>query len=71
MPLAVVTNQPFPLMSALLDELRRRKVLVPRFSVLERLVQAARVRADQHTYGLLNLPLKGDLAGKVDALLSP
>ncbi|GBF08172.1 transposase Tn3 family protein [Deinococcus aerius] len=71
MPLAVVTDQPFPLMSALMDELRRRKVLVPRFTVLERLVQAARVRADQHTYGLLNLPLKGDLAEKVDALLSP
>ncbi|WP_152872003.1 Tn3 family transposase [Deinococcus terrestris] len=71
MPLAVVTDQPFPLMSALMDELRRRKVLVPRFSVLERLVQAARVRADRHTYGLLNLPLKGDLAEKVDALLGP
>ena len=71
MPLAVVTDQPFPLMSALMDELRRRKVLVPRFSVLERLVHAARVRADQHTYGLLNLPLKGELPEKVDALLSP
>lgn len=71
MPLAVVTDQPFPLMSALLDELRRRKVLVPRLTVLERLVQAARVRANQHTYGLLNLPLKGELPGKVDALLSP
>ncbi|MPY68136.1 Tn3 family transposase [Deinococcus sp. SDU3-2] len=71
MPLAVVTNQPFPLMSALMDELRRRKVLVPRFSVLERLVHAARVRADQHTYGLLNLPLKGELPEKMDALLSP
>jgi TnpA family transposase len=70
-PLAVVTDQPFPLMSALMDELRRRKVLMPRCSVLERLVQAARVRADQHTYGLLNLPLKSELPGKVDALLSP
>ena len=30
---------------------------------------AARVRADQHTYGLLNLPLKGELPEKVDALL--
>lgn len=71
MPLAVVTDQPFRLMSALVDELRRRRVLVPRFSVLERLVQAARVRADQHTYGLLNLPLKGELPGNVDALLAP
>ncbi|MCY1703861.1 Tn3 family transposase [Deinococcus sp. SL84] len=70
-PLAVVTDQPFPLMSALMDEVRRRHLLVPRFSVLERLVRSARVRADQHTYGVLNLPLKGDLAERVDALLSP
>jgi len=70
-PVAVVTDQPFPLMSALLDEVRRRRLLVPRFSVLERLVRSARVRANQHAYGLLNLPLKGDLTEKVDALLSP
>ncbi|WP_380090099.1 DUF4158 domain-containing protein [Deinococcus radiopugnans] len=54
---AVVTDQPFALMSALMDEVRRRHLLVPRFSVLERLVRSARVRADQHTYGVLNLPL--------------
>lgn len=70
-PLAVVTDQPFPLMSALMEEVRRRHLLVPRFSVLERLVRSARVRADQHTYGVLNLPLKGDLPDRVDALLSP
>ncbi|WP_158263832.1 DUF4158 domain-containing protein [Deinococcus arcticus] len=70
-PLAVVTDPPFGLMSALMDELRRRRILVPRFTVLERLVHSARLRADQHAYGLLNLPLKGDFAVKVDALLSP
>jgi len=70
-PLAVVTDQPFGLMSALMDELRRRRILVPRFTVLERLVHSAWVRADQHAYGLLNLPLRGDLAERVDALLSP
>ncbi|EYB68882.1 hypothetical protein DEIPH_ctg014orf0009 [Deinococcus phoenicis] len=70
-PLAVVTDPPFGLMSALMDELRRRCILVPRFSVLERLVHSARVRAGQHVYSLLNLPLKGDLPERVDALLSP
>lgn len=53
-----------------MDELRRRHLLVLRFSVLERLVHAARVRADQHAYGFLNLPLKGKLAAWEDALLS-
>ncbi|WP_034388955.1 Tn3 family transposase [Deinococcus sp. YIM 77859] len=70
-PLAVITDQPFGLMSALMDELRRRCILVPRFSVLERLVHSARGRADQHAYSLLNLPLKGDLSERVDVLLSP
>ena len=42
-----------------------------RFSVLERLVMVARIRADQHTYALLNLPLKDGLAERVDALLTP
>lgn len=70
-PLAVVTDQPFGLMSVLMDELRRRHLLVPRFRVLERLVHSARVRADQQAYSLLNLPLKEDLPAKVDALLSP
>lgn len=71
MPTAVVTDQPFPLMGALIDELRRRQILIPRLPVLERLVNAARVRADQHAYALLNLPLKDDLASRVDALLTP
>lgn len=70
-PTAVVTDQPFPLVATLLDELRRRRILTRRLSVLERLVNAARVRADQHCHGLLNLPLKGQLAERVDALLTP
>ena len=70
-PAAVITDQPFPLMGTLIDELRRRKILVPRLSVLERLVVVARIRADQHAYTLLNLPLKGGLAERVDALLVP
>ncbi|WP_158679995.1 MULTISPECIES: Tn3 family transposase [Deinococcus] len=70
-PSAVVTEQAFPLVGTLIDELRRRHILTPRLSVLERLVNAARIQADQYTYGLLNLPLKGELPGRVDALLTP
>lgn len=52
-PMAVVTPQPFALMSALLDEVRRRKILVPRISVLERIVVLARIQAEKTVYRLL------------------
>ena len=71
LPTAVLIDQPFPLMAILIDELRRRKILTPRLKVLERLIGVARIRADQHVYTLLNLPLKMDLATRVDALLEP
>lgn len=70
-PRAVITDQPFGLMTELLDELRRRKLLLPRITVLERIVASARTRADEFTYNLLNLPLKGEDQGRVDALLVP
>lgn len=52
-PLAIVTSQPFPLVSALLDELRRRKILVPRLGVLERMVSYARRQAEMTVYRIL------------------
>ncbi|MCY1703865.1 Tn3 family transposase [Deinococcus sp. SL84] len=52
-PLAVVTPQPFALMSALLDELRRRKILVPRIGVLERMVVMARTQAEMAVHRIL------------------
>ncbi|GGR74237.1 transposase [Deinococcus seoulensis] len=70
LPQAVITDQPFPLMTALMDELRRRKILIPRIQVLERLVAAVRVQADQHTFQLLDLAL-GDHRERADALLRP
>jgi hypothetical protein len=68
LPQAVITDQPFPLMTALMDELRRRRILIPRIQVLERLVAAVRVQADQHTFHLLDLAL-GDHRERADALL--
>lgn len=44
LPQAVITGQPFPLMTALVDELRRRKILIPRIHVLERRIFAVRVQ---------------------------
>ena len=42
-------------MGTLVSELRRGKILIPRLSVLERLIVVARMGADQHTYTLLVL----------------
>lgn len=72
-PAAVLTDQPFPLMASLIDELRRRKILTPRLKVLERLIGVARIRADQHVYTLLTFPLKAEaeIAARMDALLEP
>lgn len=63
-PVAVVTPQPFALMSALLDELRRRKILVPRIGVLERMVVMARTQAEIAIHKVLG----GITAGHEDAL---
>lgn len=57
LPQAVITGQPFALMTALMDELRRRRILIPRIQVLERLVAAVRLQADQYTYHLLDMAL--------------
>ncbi|MCP2014015.1 TnpA family transposase [Deinococcus sp. HSC-46F16] len=70
LPHAVITEQPFALMTALMDELRRRRILIPRIQVLERLVAAVRVRADQHTYSLLDFAL-ANRKERADALLTP
>lgn len=70
LPQAVITSQPFALMTALVDELRRRRILIPRIQVLERLVAAVRLQADQYTYHLLDMAL-GDQREQADALLRP
>ncbi|GGN45378.1 Tn3 family transposase [Deinococcus daejeonensis] len=67
-PMAVATPQPFALMSALLDELRRRKILVPRISVLERIVTQARTQAEQAVHHLLGEIIAGH-EDALDALL--
>ena len=53
-PVAVVTPQPFALMSALMDELRRRKILVPRIGVLERMAAMARSQAESAVNRILD-----------------
>ncbi len=41
LPQAIITEQAFPLIVGVMDELRRRKILVARIQVLERLVGGA------------------------------
>ncbi|WP_425148682.1 Tn3 family transposase [Deinococcus sp.] len=69
LPQAIITDQAFPLMVAVMDELRRREILVPRIQVLERLVSAVRVRADQQTYAMLDLALS-ETKERAEELLS-
>ena len=69
LPQAIITEQAFPLMVGVMDELRRRKILVPRIQVLERLVTAVRVKADQQTYAMLDLALS-DAKERAEALLT-
>lgn len=69
LPQATITEQAFPLLAAVMDELRRRKILVPRIQVLERLVSAVRVKADQQTYAMLDLALS-ETKERAEELLS-
>lgn len=70
LPQAVITGQPFALMTALMDELRRRRILILSIQVLERLVAAVRLQANQYTYHLLDMAL-GNQREQTDALLRP
>ncbi|GGR27029.1 hypothetical protein GCM10008957_42950 [Deinococcus ruber] len=69
LPQAIITEQAFPLMTAVMDELRRRKILVPRIQVLERLVAAVQGQADQQTYVMLDFALS-DARERAEELLT-
>jgi hypothetical protein len=52
-PIAQINRKPIHLVSVLLDELRRRRILLPPPLVRERLVQHARIQAERITYQVL------------------
>lgn len=50
MPVAQTVSQPLPLAGTVIDELRRRRVLLPSPAVIEAIVRRARQQAEQFTH---------------------
>jgi hypothetical protein len=62
---------PIAVAAALMDELRRRRIIAPGPSVVERLVAAALVVAERHVAGQLTRSLSAPQTNALDALLQP
>ena len=71
LPVAMATTNAFNVAAALMDELRRRRILAPGPSVIERLVAAALVVAERHVAGQLTRTLSPEQFAALDALLAP
>ncbi len=69
--LARVTDQSLALVKALLDELRRRQILAPSLSVIERLVREGRRQAHQQLFRDPSQDLTASQRSALDALLQP
>jgi TnpA family transposase len=66
---ARITDQSLSLVKTLLDELRRRQILAPSLSVIERLVREGRRRARQDVFRSLGQDLTASQRSALDALL--
>jgi TnpA family transposase len=69
MPQAFATHRGLPLVIATMDELRRRRVLVPPVPSLERIVAGVLTRAARETFDALTNQLKIATLERLDALL--
>ena len=70
LPIALATTNALQVAAALMDELRRRRIIAPGPSVIERLVAAVLVVAERHVAGQLTIGLSLDRT-TLDALLRP
>lgn len=70
MPVAQTVAQPLPLADTVVDELRRRRVLLPPPAVIEAIVRRARQQAEQFTYEILTSGIEPDKLATLDALLA-
>ena len=68
--IAQVNRDPMALAAALVDELRRRRTLLPSAAVLELILHQARGRAERLIHRILADALGPDGRGRVDALLA-
>ena len=71
LPVALATTNALAVAAALMDELRRRRIIVPGPSVIERLVAAVLVVAERHVAGQLTRNLSLANTDALDALLVP
>ena len=70
LPVALATTNALAITAALMDELRRRRIVAPGPSVVERLVAAALVVAERHVAGQLTRNLSPAQTEALDALLT-
>jgi len=70
LPVALATTNALTIAAALMDELRRRRIVVSGPSVAERLVAAVLVVAERHVAGQLTSGLTQTQTGALDALLT-
>lgn len=68
-PVALTTTSGLTVAQALLNELRRRRIVAPGASVIERLVAAAMLLAERHVAGQLTNGLAPDQVAALDGLL--
>lgn len=71
LPIAQVKREPVALATALVDELRRRRILLPSAAVLELILHQARSRAERLIHRVLVDALGPDGEREVEALLEP
>jgi len=69
LPVALATTNALAITTALMDELRRRRIVAPGPSVVERLVAAALIMAERHVAGQLTRNLSPAQTEALDALL--
>ena len=65
------TDMWFPLMVDLVEELRKRRILMPKITVLENMIQEALVFARHFAFQILTMGLRDNHLAKLDALLLP
>jgi TnpA family transposase len=70
LPVALSLHQGLPLVTALLDELRLRKVLLPEITVLERLAASVRTKATRQIYDHLTRDLSIEQKKRLDEVLT-
>lgn len=71
LPIALTTTSGAELARLLLDEFRRRRVIVPGLSRIERMIAQALLDAERHVANLLTGTLAADQRRLLDALLLP